>query len=119
MLCAETAWAGGSCDFTKYAPLRGTFEGKVVREKATPKYPKTAIARGLAGTVSVEVLADRSGIPVQACAIRGPALLRPAAVEAASRFKFEPLLANGQAVPYVVHQVSFVFVLPKKSKEAQ
>jgi Ca-activated chloride channel family protein len=61
-----------------------------------PAYPATAQHMRVVGTVVVEVLVDESGRVVEARAASGHALLREAAVEAAKRARFAPVLVGGQ-----------------------
>jgi len=97
------------CDFSAYRPLEGTWEGRLVRQRATPIYPTQARAKGVSGPVMVKVLVDASGTPVKACAVSGHTLLRSASEEAALRFLFKPLLLNNRPVPFVVHKLTFTY----------
>lgn len=103
--------AVADCDFSAYRPLRGSFEGQVIRHSAKPIYPSLPRRESVAGRVVVEVLVDASGTPVKACTVSGHMLLRSASEEAALRFLFEPILLNGKPVPFVVHMITFTYQL--------
>jgi hypothetical protein len=103
------------CDFSAYQPLRGSIEGPVVRKRVQPAFPSVARIDHLEGVVWVDVLVDGQGDVVRACATQGPALLRPPSEEAALGWKFEPLLLNGVARPYV-HRIAFEYRLTETGR---
>jgi protein TonB len=49
----------------------------------------------IGGEVQVEIVVDEEGNVVSARAVSGHPLLKDAAVQAASRWKFEPFIMNG------------------------
>jgi TonB family protein len=64
-----------------------------------PDYPPEALAQRLSGVVRVTVTIDDTGQVIMAGALRGaPQLLRQAAVEAAYKASFKPVIADGIAV---------------------
>ena len=63
-----------------------------------PAYPGAARAVHASGTVDVEITIDENGDVIQANAVSGHQLLRPAAVAAARASKFSPTLLSGQPV---------------------
>jgi TonB family protein len=64
------------------------FVGRNLVRQVKPEYPAEATARKIDGTVYVKIIVDRNGDVVYACASYGPALLRPAAEDAARQWKF-------------------------------
>ena len=73
-----------------------------------PVYPPAARANGVAGKVEVQVVISESGRVVNATAISGPMILRPAAAAAASQWVFNPATRDG--VPVRTEKVlSFTF----------
>ncbi|HYX28540.1 MAG TPA: TonB family protein [Pyrinomonadaceae bacterium] len=79
-------------------PVEGGFlNGKAV---SLPKaiYPDEARKTHEAGTVQVKVLVDEKGEVISAVAVFGPDVLRDAAVKAAMRAKFKPMIVDGAAV---------------------
>ena len=94
------------------SPLRiasTVLQGKAV-ERRTPAYPRMAIAVRIEGPVSVEVIISPEGRVESARAVSGHPLLKPAAVEAARGWRFQPTLLNGVPVR-VTGIVTFVFKL--------
>ena len=70
---------------------------KVVH-RVPPIYPPAAKAKGIEGTVVVEVLIDKHGKLAKARIISGPEILGDAALKAIKAWKFEPATAQGQPV---------------------
>ena len=82
--------------------------------KPEPEYPVEALTRGLSGYVNVSVVVDESGSVINAGARAGgaPQLLREAAVEAAFKSSFKPVIVDGR--PGVVTGIiTYQFVPPK------
>jgi periplasmic protein TonB len=73
-----------------------------------PVYPPAAKAMGATGKVEVQVVISESGRVVNATAISGPMILRPAAAAAASQWVFNPATRDG--IPVRTEKVlSFTF----------
>jgi TonB family protein len=60
-----------------------------------PVYPPAARANGVAGKVEVQVVISEAGRVINATAISGPMILRPAAAAAASQWVFNPATRDG------------------------
>jgi TonB family protein len=60
-----------------------------------PVYPPAARASGVAGKVEVQVTISEAGRVINATAISGPMMLRPAAAAAASQWVFNPATRDG------------------------
>jgi len=87
----------------------GVLQGKAVR-KQKPAYPAIARTVKANGMVQVLVSISEEGRVIEANAISGHPMLRPAAVEAARQWVFTPTLLSG--VPVKVQGVlSFNFIL--------
>ena len=82
--------------------------------KPEPDYPSEALTRGLSGVVNVMVVIDESGAVISAGPRpgMGPQLLREAAVEAAYKASFKPILVDGKAV-IATGLLQYRFDLPK------
>jgi protein TonB len=82
--------------------------------KPEPDYPAEALARGQSGYVNVSVVVDESGTVISAGAKEGgaPQLLREAAVEAAYKASFKPMIAEGRAFVFT-GIINYWFVLPR------
>jgi TonB family protein len=61
-----------------------------------PVYPEDAKDAGVGGVVDLKILVSPSGSVQHAEAVNGPEKLRAAAIEAVSRWTFQPYLVNGQ-----------------------
>ncbi|HYT49430.1 MAG TPA: TonB family protein [Pyrinomonadaceae bacterium] len=80
------------------APVEGGFlNGKAI-DLPKPDYPDEARKVHAVGTVQVEVLIDETGKVVSARSLFGPQTLLEAAVKAAKRARFNPMIVNGVTV---------------------
>ena len=82
--------------------------------KPEPDYPSEALTRGLSGLVNVMVVIDEGGAVISAGprAGMGPQLLREAAVEAAYKASFKPVMVDGKAI-IATGLIQYRFDLPK------
>ncbi|HEX2491662.1 MAG TPA: TonB family protein [Blastocatellia bacterium] len=69
-------------------------DASVISKGRPPVYPPAAKAAGVAGKVEVRVVISESGRVVDATAISGPVMLRPAAVAAARQWAYKPATLN-------------------------
>jgi protein TonB len=99
----------GSDDRSPVRVPSTVLQGKAV-ERRTPAYPRLAIMARIEGPVSVEVVISPEGRVEAARAVSGHPLLKPAAVEAARGWRFQPTLLNGAPVR-VTGIITFVFKL--------
>jgi protein TonB len=76
----------------------GRVKQPVLIKNVVPQYPMLARQAHTQGDVAVQVVVDRAGNIVDAKAISGPTVLRPAAVEAVRGWKYEPTMLDGQAI---------------------
>jgi protein TonB len=80
----------------------GPVEGGILNSKAielpAPVYPAEARKVHASGQVQVKVLVDETGRVMTADAIFGPEMLRMAAIDAARKARFAPLVIAGSAV---------------------
>ena len=84
-----------------------------VVSKPDPEYPVEALAQKLSGVVRVMVTVDDTGAVITAGSMPGaPRSLRQAAVEAAYKASFKPVLVDGVAV-VAKGIIDYQFVLPK------
>ena len=86
----------------------------VAAPPAPPPAPAEARAKGISGTVVVEILVDTNGRVVDAKAIQGPEVLRPAAVAWAKDFRFVPAKLNGNPVKARLRLTVSIVVHPKQ-----
>jgi TonB family protein len=81
-----------------------------VRDSA-PHYPREAQANGITGTVVLDCIIGTDGKPFDCHALTAHKLLREAAVDAVTRWVFEPLRVDGTARKAVV-TITVRFSLP-------
>ena len=88
--------------------------GEQLLSKPDADYPAEALARGVSGFVKVMVTVDETGHVISVSALTGgaPQSLREAAVEAAYKALFKPLIIEGRAV-VAKGLIDYQFVLPK------
>lgn len=79
----------------EYAPRDKGILNSQALDLPKPAYPAEAKKNHVTGQVQVNVLVDESGKVISAEAVFGPESLRAAAVEAAKRARFTPLVING------------------------
>lgn len=85
----------------------GVAEGMLL-DRVPPVYPPIARAAGVQGTVVLEATITTSGTIRDLRVVSGPAMLRQAAVDAVSRWRYRPYLLSGTPVE-VETTVSVVF----------
>ncbi len=78
--------------------------------KVAPTYPPTAKTAHVSGVVTVHVVVDENGSVAAVQSTDGPQLLRQAAVEAARRWRFHPVIIDGQPAR-VLGFINFNFTL--------
>jgi Ca-activated chloride channel homolog len=87
----------------------GVLQGTAIK-KVKPAYPELAKTAKLGGTVQVQITVNESGEVTDARVIGGHPLLSGSAVEAAKRWKFNPVKLSGKPVK-VQGVISFNFSL--------
>lgn len=71
---------------------------EMATQKVNPSYPQTAKMAHITGLVTVYLEIDENGVVKTISRINGPQLLRQAAEDAARRWKFRPMVVDGQPV---------------------
>jgi TonB family protein len=90
-------------------PLRPT-TARLVR-RVEPEYPEAARQQRVEGPVVLEALVGEDGTVKQLSVTSGNSLLATAASDAVRRWRFAPLVQNGQAVRFQT-QIKINYVLP-------
>jgi len=85
--------------------------------RVKPKYPPAAREARVQGRVESKALVGKDGHIKQLEVVSGHPMLREAAVEAVSQWRYKPYRLNGQAVE-VETRVMVNFVLPQKKRTA-
>jgi TonB family protein len=104
------AAAAGGAGGDRPREIGGKVRRPVLLSAPAPRYPELARRVGLQGEVVVECVIDREGAVRDARVVRGSPLLRQAALDAVSRWRYAPTLLNGEPVA-VRLEVSVRFVL--------
>jgi TonB family protein len=73
-----------------------------VRKVVEPDYPETARRNGVGGTVVVEALIDKHGIPDRVRILRGDPTLAAAAREAVCQWRWQPPHLGTETVPIAI-----------------
>jgi protein TonB len=76
---------------------QGVMDGFLIN-KVVPEYPAIARAMGVEGTVVLQASISKSGMIENLRVVSGPALLRQAAIDAVSGWRYRPYLLNGEPV---------------------
>jgi TonB family protein len=93
---AEERCHGCQCGHRKSRSLK-------IRKVVEPDYPEAAQRSGLRGTVIVEALIDKNGIPDSVRILRGDPPLATAAFEAVRQWRWEPPAdSSSGAVPIAI-----------------
>lgn len=92
----------------------GSVAGPVKIKDAAPVYPELAKTALIQGPVILELLTGVDGRVVQARALRGLPLIDRAAIDAAEKWEYSPMVINGRRVP-VVMTVTMNFALEGQS----
>jgi TonB family protein len=92
------------------AKIGGNVKEPKLIASVAPAYPLGARSSGVQGDVVIETTIDKTGNVVRTHVVSGPAMLRPSALEALKRWKYEPSRLNGEPVE-VQMQVTIRFRL--------
>jgi TonB family protein len=80
------------------APLELGLLNNIALSLAVPTYPEFARKAGVNGRVMVRIIIDEKGKVISAKGIEGPKMLRSFAEDASLKSRFNPTLADNQAV---------------------
>jgi TonB family protein len=69
------------------------------RREGVAQYPKEAQNAGIQGAVVAEIVINEAGLVTDARVLRSIPFLDEAALEAVRKWRFEPTIVNGRAVP--------------------
>jgi protein TonB len=88
----------------KPAPVRigGAIATPKLVYRVEPEYPLIAVNAQIEGMVILEATVDETGDVRDARVLRSSGLLDAPAVRAVEQWRYEPLLLNGKAVPFVL-----------------
>ena len=104
-----TGSAGLSLGSTRASVARGTTNAPRKIRHVAPIYPEAARQARVSGVVILELQLDVNGSVTDARVLRSIPLLDAAAIEAVKQWQYEPMIANGRAIPIPL-TVSIPFV---------
>jgi protein TonB len=85
-------------------PIRvgGQIAPPKLTRKVEPEYPPLAVAANVEGTVILEATVNKRGHVAGVEVLRSHPLLATAAIDAVTRWQYEPLMLNGSPQPFVL-----------------
>ena len=95
-------------DLSLVSPRKGNAR---LFQQVEPVYPEAAKQQRIQGLVILEANVDKGGAVEQLTVVSGDSILATAASDAVLKWRFKPLVQNGQAIPFQT-RVKINFVLP-------
>jgi protein TonB len=86
------------------APVRigGDIKAPRLVHRVEPEYPSIAVSAMIEGTVILEASVDPTGAVKEARVLRSHGILDQPALAAVEQWRYEPLMLNGKATPFVL-----------------
>jgi protein TonB len=86
------------------APRRvgGDIQAPALVHRVEPVYPPIAVAGKVTGTVILEATVDETGVVTDVKPLRSIPLLDKAAITAVRQWRYQPLVLNGENVPFIL-----------------
>ena len=94
------------------APKRvgGDLQAPALIHRVEPDYPGVAVSAKVSGTVILEATVNEAGAVTDVKLLRSILLLDKAAIQAVQQWRYQPLILNGQPVPFIL-TVTLTFTL--------
>ena len=80
----------------------GDLQAPALIRRVEPDYPGVAVAAIVSGTVILEATVNEAGVVTDVKVLRSIILLDQAAIKAVKQWRYEPLMLNGQPVPFIL-----------------
>ena len=80
----------------------GELQAPALIHRVEPDYPGVAVAGKVSGTVILEATVNESGAVTDVHVLRSIRLLDQAAIKAVKQWRYQPLVLNGQPVPFIL-----------------
>lgn len=80
----------------------GELQAPALIHRVEPDYPGVAVAGKVSGTVILEATVSESGAVTEVHVLRSILLLDQAAIKAVKQWRYQPLVLNGQPVPFIL-----------------
>ena len=88
----------------------GELQAPALIHRVEPDYPGVAVSAKVSGTVILEATVNEAGVVTDVTVLRSIHLLDQAAMKAVKQWRYEPLMLNGQPVPFIL-VVTLTFTL--------
>jgi protein TonB len=86
----------------KLVRVGGAIVAPKLVHRVAPAYPELAALTRIHGVVILEATVDEAGRVQSVSILRGQPVLQEAAVEAVKQWRYQPLLLNGEATPFIL-----------------
>ncbi len=80
----------------------GDLQAPALIRRVEPEYPGVAVAAKVTGTVILEATVNEAGAVTDVKVLRSILLLDQAALKAVKQWRYQPLVLNGQPVPFIL-----------------
>ncbi|HKY19867.1 MAG TPA: energy transducer TonB [Vicinamibacterales bacterium] len=87
---------------TRPTRVGGELQPPALIHRVEPDYPVIAVAGKISGTVVLEATVNESGAVADVHVLRSIPLLDQAAIKAVKQWRYQPLVLNGQPVPFIL-----------------
>lgn len=80
----------------------GELQAPALIHRVEPEYPGVAVGGKVSGTVILEATVNESGAVTDVTVLRSIRVLDQAAIKAVKQWRYQPLVLNGQPVPFIL-----------------
>jgi periplasmic protein TonB len=80
----------------------GDIQAPALIHRVEPVYPGVAVSGKVSGTVILEATVNEVGVVTDVKMLRSIVLLDQAAIKAVKQWRYQPLILNGQPVPFIL-----------------
>jgi periplasmic protein TonB len=82
--------------------IGGELQAPALIHRVEPEYPAVAVGGKVSGTVILEATVNESGAVTDVTVLRSIKVLDQAAIKAVKQWRYQPLVLNGQPVPFIL-----------------
>ncbi len=82
--------------------IGGELQAPALIHRVEPDYPGVAVMGKVSGTVILEATVNESGAVTDVTVLRSIKVLDQAAIKAVKQWRYQPLVLNGQPVPFIL-----------------
>jgi periplasmic protein TonB len=82
--------------------IGGDIQAPALIHRVEPVYPGVAVSGKVSGTVILEATVNEAGVVTDVKMLRSIVLLDKAAIKAVQQWRYQPLILNGQPVPFIL-----------------